>query len=76
MLLVKAVLQPTKWRKGEGRGEEEKGWGGGEERVQQDALLGERGCRSHDPCDVAGILMSHKVPRQKISRNKVHRGVL
>lgn len=52
--------------------------GGEEERGRRKEAGGERGgCNemhcweeagrgSHDPCDVVGILMSHKVPRRKI----------
>lgn len=59
VLLVNAVLQPTKWRKGR-EGERKKGVGGGNEMHCWEGAWR----RSHDPCDVVGILMSHKVPRQ------------
>lgn len=59
--------------RGEGREEEERGGGGGVGWNETHRWEG-AGRRSRDPCDVVGILMSHKVTRQKIRRNKVHRG--
>lgn len=58
--LVNAVLQPTKWREGR-EGERKKGGGGvgcNEMHCREGA-----GRRSRDPCDVVGILMSHKVAK-------------
>ncbi len=60
VLLVNAVLQPTKWRKRR-EGERKKGGGGCNEMHCWEGA----GRRSHDPCDVDRILMSHKVPLQK-----------
>lgn len=60
--------------RGEGREGERKKGGGGVGCNEMHCWEG-AGRRSRDPCDVVGILMSHKVPRRKIRRNKVHGGV-
>lgn len=57
---VNAVLQPTKWREGR-EGERKKGGGGvgcSEMHCREGAGRGSR-----DPCNVVGILMSHKVAK-------------